>query len=374
MDYPLDPCASSRTPRRCRPVRDARRGRRVLAESRKRPRDEGALAAACRVIAGRRARPAPFAALGAAPPPAGRCDARAGRRDGRPAPPADWPTLRRRQPPEHCDKRREFDAAVAAVCLEARDHPLARPDLEAHVAPLGSLERRPPDRRCTAVASCSTSVAKRHDQIIPKDATNSARHGWSGPWPFVGGAGAGGVGGDTTAGIVTGTWVLTGDGGAWACRARAASARRRTASFGMRRVWPAPKVAFVMGDVMWPPPPLLDGAALIHNAVALERHRILKKLVGDGALEVLDILKNLERQNCARPAAGAGSGAVAAMNWSQAASSKSSSSSCCGAALFILAARAFATCRWRSLSFLAPSLVSRLLGALLQSVDVLLRR
>ena len=30
---------------------------------------------------------------------------------------------------------------------------------------------------------------------------------------LVGGAGAGGVGGDTTAGIVIGTWVRTGDGG-----------------------------------------------------------------------------------------------------------------------------------------------------------------
>ena len=104
---------------------------------------------------------------------------------------------------------------------------------------------------------------------------------------------------------------------------------------------------------MAPPQPLLDGAALIHNAVAFQRHRILKQLVGDGTLEVLD--RHTEESWDWSPAAGgaaaAGSGAVAAMNWSQAASSKSSSSSCCGAArCFSLAARAFAISRWRSLS------------------------
>ena len=38
---------------------------------------------------------------------------------------------------------------------------------------------------------------------------------------------------------------------------------------------------------MAPPQPLLDGAALIHDTVAFQRHRILKQLVGEGALEVL---------------------------------------------------------------------------------------
>ena len=62
----------------------------------------------------------------------------------------------------------------------------------------------------------------------------------------------GGAGGDTTAGIVIGTETRTGEGGAWACRSRAAAACRFFSSWGISRVWPAPRVTFVTGEVMWP--------------------------------------------------------------------------------------------------------------------------